>query len=308
MPRFAAVVAGSPPSRPTIATGIWLYLGALFLLAAMYTLMKLIADRYPATQIVFFRATIGFLPMIFLVKAGGGLASLRTKRPLGHVSRGIINLSVLISFAFALSVLPLADTYAISFAAPLFVAALAIPFLGERVDGRRWVAVIAGFVGVLIVVRPGSAGADNLVFLGAIAALVGALSYALSLVTARMLGQTETPAAVGFYPAAIIAVGAFGLLPYGFVWPTAGDFIILVMIGVLGGMSTILINAAFRVAPSAVLAPLDYSGMIWAVLFGFAIWGNVPDSVTFNGAAIIAASGLYVLHREAAAKRRLVAA
>jgi len=306
--RLAAAIVGPHPTRSATTTGIWLYLMALFLMAVMYALMKHIADRYPVTEIVFFRGVIGFLPMLFLVKASGGLASLRTKRPLAHVSRGIINLSVMVSFAFALTVLPLADTYAISFAAPLFVAALAVPFLGERVDGARWAAVIAGFVGVLIVLRPGAAGVGSFVSLGAIAALIGAFSYALSLTTARMLGQTETPAAVGFYPAAIIAVGAFGSLPFGFVWPTAGDFMILLMIGITGGLSTILINAAFRVAPSAALAPMDYSGMIWAVLFGFAIWGNVPDSVTINGALIIAASGLYVLHREAAAKRKFAVA
>lgn len=308
MSRLAAAIAGHHSSRPATTTGIWLYLSALFLMAVMYVLIKHIADSYPVTQIVFFRALVGFLPMIFLVRVSGGFASLRTRRPLAHVSRGLINLSVMVSFAFALTALPLADTYAISFAAPLFVAALAVPFLGERVDGPRWAAVIAGFIGVLVVLRPGAAGAGSFVSLGAMAALIGAFSYALSLITARMLGQTETAAAVGFYPAAIIAAGSFGLLPFGFIWPTAGDFVILLMIGVLGGMSTILINAAFRVAPSAVLAPMDYSGMIWAVLFGFAIWGNVPDSVTINGAVIIAASGLYVLHREAAAKRRLAIA
>ncbi|MEO1250076.1 MAG: DMT family transporter, partial [Pseudomonadota bacterium] len=205
----------------------------------------------------------------------------------------------LAAFTYAYSVMPIADAYAISFAAPLIVVALALPLLGERTDLWRAGAVLIGFVGVVIVLRPGDAGMGGFVSMGALAALVGTIAYALLMITARSLGQVETQSAMGFYPTVFVAIASLGLLSFEFLKPTPLDFVLLCTVGLLGGTVTILINQAFRMTPSAVLAPLDYSAMLWALLFGYAIWGDIPTSQMMVGATIIVASGLYLLYRDA---------
>lgn len=284
-----------------IARGICLYLGAIFLMAIMDALTKWLSQTYPVGQIVFFRAFSGLLPIAILVWRNGGVPALRTKRLGAHAARGLIGLTATATFFYAFSVMPLADAYAIAFAAPLFVTALSVPMLGERVGSRRWAAVLVGFIGVIIMLRPGAQGVGGFLSLGALAALVGTFSYALVVTTARSMGQSETPAAMGFYPAVIVAIASIGLLSFGFVMPTPGDFLLLCVLGLVGSTGIILINEAFRTAPSAVLAPFDYSAMLWALIFGFAIWSDVPSLVMLGGAAIVAASGLYILRRETAA-------
>ncbi len=284
--------------RHLVSRGIFLYLGAILLMAMMDALIKWLSQSYPVGQIVFFRAMSGLLPMVVLVWRNGGLPALRTNRPGAHIARGLIGLCTTATFFYAFSVMPLADAYAIAFAAPLFVTALSAPMLGEKVGARRWLAVLVGFVGVLIMLRPGFEGVDGFLSLGALAALVGTFSYALIVTTARSLGQYETPAAMGFYPAVIVAVASTGLIAFGFVMPTPLDFLLLCLLGLLGGTSIILINEAFRISPSAILAPFDYSAMLWALVFGFAIWGDIPNVIMMGGAVIVAASGLYILRRE----------
>ena len=283
-----------------VLRGIMLYLAAIFLMAIMDAMTKWLSQSYPVGQIVLFRAWSGLLPMAILVWRNGGVPALRTGRIGAHVTRGLIVLTATATFFYAFSVMPLADAYAIAFAAPLFVTALSVPVLGEHVGVRRWAAVLIGFFGVVIMLRPGAGGVDGFLSFGALAALVGTFCYALIVTTARSLGQTETPAAMGFYPAVVVALGSVGLIAFGFVMPTWPDLLLLCTLGLIGGTSIIMINEAFRISPSAILAPFDYSAMIWALLFGLTIWSDVPNLVMMVGAAIVVASGLYILRRETA--------
>ncbi|MEM1401036.1 MAG: DMT family transporter, partial [Pseudomonadota bacterium] len=172
--------------------------------------------------------------------------------------------------------------------------ALAMPMLGEAVPARQWMAILVGFYGVLVILRPGQVGMDFIAYAGMMAALAGSFTYAVTLVTARAIGQVESPAAVGFYPALTIAVASLAFLPGNFVVPSGTDLALLCLIGLMGGLSTILLNEAFRIAPSAYLAPLDYTAIIWALIIGLTVWGDVPDALTINGGALVVLSGLYV--------------
>lgn len=300
MPRSVLIRFRLPAHGPLISPGVWLFLVAILLIAVADCLIKLLSERYSVGQIIFFQATAELLPIAFLVWRSGGLASLRTSRPLAHAARGLICLCELAAFTYAYSVMPVADAYAISFAAPLIVVALAVPLLGERFDAIRAGAVAVGFVGVLVILQPGGSGAGGFVSLGGLAALVATFAYALMMITARGLGQVESASAMGFYPTAFVALASLGLLSLEFVRPTPVDFMLLCMVGLIGGTVTILINQAFRLTPSAVLAPLDYTAMLWALLFGYAIWGDLPSGQLMVGAAILVASGLFLIGRDAA--------
>jgi drug/metabolite transporter (DMT)-like permease len=182
----------------------------------------------------------------------------------------------------------------IAFAAPIVVTALSRPFLGEAVGPWRWAAVLVGFSGVMVVLQPGRGIIDPAAWI----ALLGAVTYALLSLTARKLAGRESPLALSLYmfPAPLL-IAAFGA---GANWlpPSPLDWALFVAAGVFGGLAFILMNAAFRHADAAVLVPFDYTGLIWAGAAGYLFWQEVPDRNTFIGAAIIVASGLFILYRE----------
>ncbi|MEE8272204.1 MAG: DMT family transporter [Alphaproteobacteria bacterium] len=278
--------------------GIALYSLAILLLATMDSAIKWLSADYPTGQIVFFRAAFGLLPLAVLVAGSGGPAALKTRRPLAHLGRGLIGAGAAFCFFFAFSVMPLADAYAIAFAAPLFMTALGVPMLGERVGAHRWSAVVVGFVGVLIMLRPGTVGLDGILGVGTAAAIAGTFLFAVAATLIRRLSRTESNAAIVFYGTGVMMAASAISLPFGFVPPTPADFVLLAAVGLLGGIGTIAMTAAFRAAPIAVLAPFEYTAMIWAVAFGYALWDDLPDGWIITGATIVVASGLYILHRE----------
>ena len=172
-----------------------------------------------------------------------------------------------------------------------------MPLLGERVGRHRWAAVGVGFIGIVIVLRPGQAGLDEFLTLGALSALAGTFFFSMTVVLIRRMTRTETNASLVFYGGVVtVAISAL-MLPYGFDWPTPGDFALLVLVGLLGGFGIIFVTEAFRTAP-VVLAPFEYTAMIWAVVFGYTVWGELPDGWVVAGAAVVVSSGLYILHRE----------
>ena len=183
---------------------------------------------------------------------------------------------------------------------PIFLTALSVPLLGEQVGWRRWGAVFAGFIGILIVTRPGSGVFGVAAFLP----LSGAFFYALAMVQIRKLSSSEPPARIVFYftIAAMILGGAS--LPWQWVTPTPLTLVYLVAIGLVGGFAQMAMTHAFRLAPVAVIGPFDYTALVFATGFGYAIWGQVPDRFVWLGAAVIVASGIYILHRETVRRRR----
>ncbi|MCP5150130.1 MAG: DMT family transporter [Ectothiorhodospiraceae bacterium] len=283
----------APPRGAT--SGIALMLLGVAVYAWMDGLVKWLSATYPTIQLVLFRCVFGFVPVAVVVLRGRSLGALRTTRPLAHLVRSMATLGALWGFFVAFAHMPLADAYAIGFAAPLLITALSVPMLGERVGVRRWSAVVAGFVGVLIMLRPGAGVMEP----AALIALGATVCYALTMIFIRQLSRTETDAAIVFYPMLAIAAVSAALVPPVWVAPGALDLALLAAVGVLGGIGQLLLTAAFRRAEVALLTPFEYSAMLWATGIGWLVWGDVPGLHIWVGVAIVAASGIYVVLREA---------
>jgi drug/metabolite transporter (DMT)-like permease len=227
-----------------------------------------------------------------------------TNRPTGHLLRGLISVAgMFLNFA-ALARLPLVDATAISFAAPLITVAFAALFLGERVRIYRWSAVTVGFVGVLVMLWP-HFDLDRLIIagsattaVGAVCALGSAFTNAGAVIQTRILTRTETTSSIVFYFSLICAVGGLATLPLGWIVPSAAQLAALVALGVLGGLAHILLTESYRYASASVVAPFDYTTMLWAFLLGYALFGEVPTLYVLVGAVIVTGAGLFVLWRE----------
>lgn len=295
----------APTRRNVTAAGH--LMASLFLFAIMDAMIKWLSADYPVHQIVFFRSVFALLPILLLAHRSGGLSTLKTSRPGAHFLRGFIGIVSMGMIFHAYSVMKLADAAAILFAGPLFLTALAGPMLGEKVGLRRWSAVFVGFAGVLVIIQPGGTAIQPAAF----GALASAGLYALAMVLVSRLGTTESSAAITFYFSLFGTVtGAVLLLLFGWTETTPQDFAMLAAVGIIGGIAQLFMTKAFRLGEAAVISPLKYSSMIWVVLFGYLIWGELPAPHVVVGVAIVIASGLYIVHREAvlaiANRRRLV--
>ena len=275
--------------------GIALMTATMALMSVMDALVKWLAADYPTVQIVFFRSLFAFVPLGVLVFRDGYASALRVRSPLWQGLRCLAGLGAMITFFHALGLMPLADVIAIAFAAPLFVTALSVPILREVVGLRRWTAVGIGFLGVLIMIEPGP-GVFRPV---ALIPLVAALFYALAMVLTRRLTRTETSVSIVFYYAVVATLASGAVLPFYWVTPDLVDFCLLASVGLVGGVGQILLTSAYRHAEASTLAPFDYTAMIWAVLLGYFIWEEIPGVNIWIGVLVVAASGIYIVHREA---------
>lgn len=277
-------------------TGRGLRLLAVMLLTLMSALLKLAEARgAKLPELMLFRQLFALPVVVLWVAIGPGLATLRTKRIGAHITRSAMGLTGM-SFTFgALLLLPLAEATAISFTVPIFATILGALILKEATGRHRWGAVIAGFVGVLIVTQPGD---GRIPLTGALVGLTAALMTSIIAIQLRQLGRTETAGTTVFWFAALSCV------PMGLIYPffaTAHDsttWALLAGIGVAGGLGQIAFTAALRFAPVSAVMPMDYSGLIWATLLGWLIFGVLPSGWTFIGAPVIIASGLYIVWRE----------
>jgi drug/metabolite transporter (DMT)-like permease len=225
----------------------------------------------------------------------GGLVALKTRRPREHFLRGVVGLSAMWLVFSAYETMKLADVGAILFAAPLFLTTLAGPALGESVGLRRWSAVIVGFVGVLLIVKPGSTALQP----AAVGVLVAAVLFAVAMILMRRLGTTESPGAITFFFSVFALLASLVMIAmFGWVTPTPRDFIALAMIGLIGGTAQLFVTQSLRLGEAAVVSPLRYSSVIWFVTFGYIFWGELPDMMVVAGLVIVICSGLYILHRE----------
>jgi drug/metabolite transporter (DMT)-like permease len=251
-------------------------------------------------QLLFSNALFALVPVIAVSARRGGLARLRTRRPGMHLLRGLCGMFGGLLAFYAYSRLPLADAYSIIFATPLLITALSVPILGEQVGWRRWSAVGVGFVGVLIMLQPGVAP----IGIGSLAALGAACASALSILLVRKLSATESTAGIALYSNLTVLVGMGALLAFDHVVPNLVDLALMAAAGFIGGTALLVLIDAYRHAPAALVAPFQYSQMLWAILLGFAIWGDLPEPAKLLGAAVVAASGLFILYRETTLGRR----
>lgn len=275
--------------------GIALMLSAMAVFAIMDASMKQLAGHYPPLEVASLRGLVS-LPFVigWVYWRERGFATLVRVRWRWHLARGVLAVLMLTSFIYAISGMPLSEAYALFFVAPLIITALSVPLLKERVEWQRWVAILAGFGGVLIVLRPGF----NTIGLTAVAVLVGATCYALNAISVRHLGRTESTAAMAFWFMAMLAIGA-GLLAAPDWRPLRGaDAGWLIAMGAFGAMGQLFLTEAFRRAPASIIAPFEYSALFWGVLLDLVIWGDIPGPVVFLGAGVIIASGLFLIWRE----------
>lgn len=273
-------------------------LAAVAAFAVMDLSMKLLAETYPAMQVTFIRG-LASLPFILIATAGfGRWRNLIPNRWALHLLRGVLQVAALYFFVYAVSRLSLANAYTIFMSAPLLITALSVPFFGERVGWHRWLAVITGMIGVLVVLRPSGIEVSGIAILGGIAALASATAYALGALLIRVLQPTETSAATMFWALTLTAVFA-GLLCFSSWVPVLWDhWYWIAIIGLSGAIGQHFLTQAFRLAASPTIAPLEYTALAWGMLFDWLLWMTVPSARMLIGAGIIVASGLYVIHRE----------
>lgn len=249
---------------------------------------------YPIQQFVFLRSIFGLLFFLLASRFYGGLGGLKTRRWKWHLLRTLFATGAMFGFFYGLSQMPLVNALTIAFTAPLFVTGLSVPFLGEHVGWRRWLAVVLGFVGVLIVLRPGKGLFD----LAAIGLIVAAICYAGLALTARSLAATESSFSLAVY----VVVGPFlvssTLVQGKFIAPTIADWLLFMLAGLCSAIAWVGIVNGYRRAPPALLAPFEYTALVGAAIAGYLIWDEVPDIWVITGGLIIIGSGLFIVYRE----------
>lgn len=263
--------------------------------SAMDVLLKLLAGHYPAVQVSALRGAASIPFVLLAVGVTGRWRDLKPVRWGLHLLRGLLAIVMLSTFVYAVKLLPLADAYSIFLAAPLIVTALSVPILGERVDARRWIAIAVGLSGTLVLLNP---QASNLATLGGLAAIVSASCYALSAISVRILTRTDTTASMVFWFMLMLTVFGGILAVPSWIPIDPRHWPLLLGVGVLGALGQHFITEAFRHARASVVAPFEYTAMLWAVSFDWLFWDHAPNSRMFVGGAIIIAAGLYLIHRE----------
>ena len=276
--------------------GILSMLLAVALFSMMDAQMKLLAAHYGPMQVSFLRGATS-LPFVLLpIVARGRLGRLRPVNLRLHLLRGALAVLMLFSFVYAVRESSLATTYSIFMCAPLLVAALSAPLLGERVAGTQWSAIATGFAGVLLMIAP--RGGGEWVSVGALAALVAVLMYSLAVVSLRLLSRTDTTESMVFSFTALLSVGAGLLAIPGWLPLQAGHWPLFVGIGVTGAVGQHFITEAFRNAPAAVVTPFEYTALLWGVGLDLVVWHVLPGATTVLGGSIIVGAGLYLMARE----------
>ena len=286
--------------------------GGVAIFSGQDWIIKLLSGDYPVHQAIAIRGVVAVLILLAYIALDGKIESLRSKRMGLLIVRGLVLMMAYTTYYLAFPSMPLANIVALWFTVPLFVTALAGPFLGEKVGVRRWAAAIVGFAGVLIIVRPFA----NSFSLASLLPIASALTYSISALMARRMGETESAPVMSFYQnlvyllvalvmAAIFGGGAYEgtsnpsleFLVRGWVTPSWLDLALLAACGVIASIATVLLTQAYRMAEANFVACFEYSAIIWATLGGYLFWREVPDVYFFVGAALIVAAGLYVLFR-----------
>lgn len=282
--------AGKWKGYDDILVGIFYCLAATFLFWVVNVLGKVLAATYPIPLLVFFRSIFALMMCLAIASHLGGLGVLRAERPAALVIRGVVWLLMLACSFAAYHLLPIGDAAAIEFVGPIFIAVLGGVALGETVGTKRWLAILVGFLGVSLIVRPGFGALHY----GMLFALGNALFYAVGSLLVRRLSQTESVIAIVFYSCLVSTAASGMIVPWFWVTPTPFDLMLLCAIGIFGAMAQYLVTQSFYYAPASIVSPFTYSGLIWALLFGFLIWNETPDLLGLVGAAGIVASGLWL--------------
>ena len=286
-------------SAQSSARGIvYMCVTAIVMFPALNTSVKYLTDDYSIVQIIWVRAVVHMAWMLVLFLPGRGLKLFATTKPALQLARSALQLAALVFYVMALTSMPLTTAAAIAFTAPLMVVALSVPMLGERVGPRRWIAVLVGFVGVLVIIRPGdgAVGWASLLVVGA------AVCYALFQLLTRRLARHDDFRTTAVYTILVALILSSIAAP--FFWTTPQvltDWLVFLCLGLFGGLGHFFIIKAYEHGFASVVGPFDYGQLIGATAAGYVVFGDFPDSWTWVGAAILVASGIYIARREARA-------
>ncbi|HUI13919.1 MAG TPA: DMT family transporter [Xanthobacteraceae bacterium] len=278
-----------------VVRGILFMIGATVMFAISNALSKWVVAIYPVGEVMFSRSLFSLIVCSTFMLPVTGLSVFATKRVRDHLARG---LSQAISQTFtvlAFSLMPLAGAVAINFSAPLFSGLISVLFLKERAGAARWGALLAGFVGVLIVVKPGS----DSIQLGALFALANAVMYGSVTVAVRGMSKTESANTLLMWQMVCLAVMHSFLLVFGFKWPTPQHAALLISSGIANAAAQYLWTRALHAAPATAVSPFYYFLLVWTMFIGFFVWGDVPTASLLIGSGIVVASGLFLLYQEA---------
>ena len=281
----------SPQSQARRA--IMLVMGAAMLFACAAACVKALQGGIPLAQVVLARSVFALPVMLPLVWRAGGWQALRTNNPMGHAGRILWGLIGMAGAFHGYATLPLASVTALGFTMPLFLTLLAVPLLGESIDRRRVGAVLVGFLGVLVMLRPSGGGPGQWPDYAAV--LVAALAWALAMISIRRMGEAGESgvAIVAWFAIGCSVVSAVFALPV-WVWPGAGQWALLAGVGLISAVAQLLMTEAYRRGDTTLVAPFEYSGIVWTTLLGMLVWAEAPDGYDALGIAILVGCGLYI--------------
>jgi drug/metabolite transporter (DMT)-like permease len=248
---------------------------------------------YSVGELLLIRSAAALIFLIPFLRNTGAAAFIAAPRPGLQIVRIVLSALEVAMFFWAVSYLPLADTVTFYLAGPIYVTAMSVVLLGETVGWRRWSAVAVGFVGVVMALRPSAASFT----LPAVIALGGSIFFAVLMVTTRMLRHTADMVLISGQVGATLLFGA-AFAPFAWITPSLRDFLLLSLFGVLAIVALACVNRSLKLAPASVVVPYQYTMIVWAIILGYAVFGDVPDLFTLTGAAIIIAAGLYIFWRE----------
>lgn len=280
--------------------GIFYMLGGGFAITLQDAFSKLLTEVYPTGEIIFYRGLFTFIPIAVLIWHAGGSKCLWIANPRGQLLRAVIAACTMLLIVNSFRVLPLADVIIVLFVGPLIATALATPLLGEKVGLRRWMAVAVGFVGVLIMMQPQGFNLQLLLLLPLAAAVFSTLRD----IVTRHISSTENSTSILFY--SIVAVTLTGLATMSYDWHPfeMRHLHLFFAAGVLNGIAHFLMIQSFRYAEVSLVSPFKYANVIWAIILGYLIWGELPATHMLIGAVFIVVSGLYIMRHETGAKQR----
>ena len=276
----------------------------MFISVCAFSLMDVLvkwSDAYPVGQVLFFRGFCGIIPILFLIPKDRFLNFYKTTRPLLHFKRCLSGLIALVAIFIALRNLPLATVVSITFAAPIFTTIFSIFLLKEKVGLYRWLAVLVGFVGIIVITEPGFSSL-NFYYIYPIIFCLG-LSYVA--IAIRKLSTTEPVWLISFFFSFSIAILGLLSLFQGWVMPNFLDLFLLSMVGILGGLANLWLSQSYKYSEVSLVTPLKYLALVFAIIFGYFIWSEVPTLKTLMGALLVILSSFIIFRREMTLKNRL---
>ena len=260
-------------------------------------------DYYPVGQVLFLRFFIGFIPIFFIIPKNRILDFYKTSRPGLHAFRAICGALAIIALFFGLRELPLADVISLTFGGPIFVTVASIFFLSERVGIKRWSAVLVGFVGMLLIIQPAFVDVNYYY----IAPVIFCIFFACVAISVRSLSKTEPNYRIAFYFTVLCCIlGLATILQGNWIMPSKIDLIIFIIMGLCGSVANLLLTQSYRLAETSLVTPIKYLSLVFAIVFGFLIWSEIPKLLTLFGALLVILSSIIIFMRENKLKKQII--